>query len=633
VTLRPKAILLITTTFLLLSLALYYVTQRAVRLHTQQAEDILALENVAPVQQGLAQQLAPVVLINTDYSRWTDAYRFIEDGNRDFYENNLVESTLETIRANVIIYGRLSGKLVFATGYDLKSNRKIALPTGLNPYLQIGGPILQSASEGKALQGLMELPEGTLLISAHPVTRSNGSGPVRGFMLLGRWWDDDLRKELEQTTQFHFSVRPWSAGDLPLDWREAKVALNKPDAVKAIPVSEANLAGFTRLQDFMGRPFLLLRVDTPRNLYEQSEENLQNLLITLIVLGLAFSTITAVTIDRFILRRVSLLSGELDTISANADAGARVTVQGQDELSKLASHVNSTLEALNFAREELEERVVRRTEELKTSNTALHAEVVERQMMMGTLRELVGQLEQARDESHRASEAKNEFLSRMSHELRTPLNAILGFAQLLESGTLDEEQEECVERISTAGRHLLTLINEVLDFSLLETGDFTLTLEPVAVTELLSHVANLLRPLAEKQNVSVVFLNADAENGDFLVTADQQRLQQILLNLVSNAIKYNRPNGTVEISLQRLYHQVRILVRDTGLGLSEEQRERLFTPFDRLDAGNLAGGTGIGLALSRRLAQAMNGRLGCESQPDEGSLFWLELPAADEPAD
>ncbi len=236
----------------------------------------------------------------------------------------------------------------------------------------------------------------------------------------------------------------------------------------------------------------------------------------------------------------------------------------------------------------------------------------------------------ARGEAERASQAKSEFLSRMSHELRTPLNAILGFAQLLEMDTLDPGQQESVDHILKGGRHLLELINEVLDISRIESGRMTLSLEPVLLKEILDETASLMRPLAADRKIKV----ASAPEARWHVMADRNRLRQVLLNLLSNAVKYNREGGLVTVSCESPADgRVRINVRDTGPGIPQEKMARLFVPFDRLGAGHSATeGTGIGLALSKGLVHLMGGEIGVESTVDKGSIFWVSLQLAEDPA-
>jgi CheY-like chemotaxis protein len=235
-------------------------------------------------------------------------------------------------------------------------------------------------------------------------------------------------------------------------------------------------------------------------------------------------------------------------------------------------------------------------------------------------------LRQAKQEAERANQAKNDFLSRMSHELRTPLNAILGFSQLLEMDIENPQQRESVQHIHKAGHHLLELINEVLDISRIETDRLALSLKAVRLSSCLEEVTSLLQPLFSQ---SGVHLRADSSvQNQYYVLADTQRLKQILLNLLSNAAKYNRKRGTVTVSCETPRPGwLRLNVADTGGGIPADKLGRLFTPFDRLDAERTTvEGTGLGLALSKRLAEAMNGTLGVHSEVGVGSTFWVELP-------
>jgi two-component system sensor histidine kinase/response regulator len=251
-------------------------------------------------------------------------------------------------------------------------------------------------------------------------------------------------------------------------------------------------------------------------------------------------------------------------------------------------------------------------------------DVTERERIEKALRE-------AKEEADRANRAKVEFLSRMSHELRTPLNAILGFGQLLERQSVNALQRTRVGHIISAGRHLLDLINEVLDISRIEAGRLQLSLEPVCVVDAMHEVVELMRPLAAERTTK---LTATAVADPKLhVMADRQRLKQVLLNLLTNAVKYTPLGGSVSISNEPCSSgRARIVVSDTGPGIVRDKIARLFTPFERLGAEqSTIEGTGLGLALSQRLIHAMNGTIGVENTPGQGSRFWVELPCTQSP--
>ncbi|MEJ2185346.1 MAG: ATP-binding protein [Gemmatimonadota bacterium] len=236
-------------------------------------------------------------------------------------------------------------------------------------------------------------------------------------------------------------------------------------------------------------------------------------------------------------------------------------------------------------------------------------------------------LKRAKEEAERANQAKSDFLSRMSHELRTPLNAILGFAQLMQMDELDEDQSESVDQILTAGRHLLALVDEVLDIARIEAGRMSLSPEPVPVEEIVQEAWGLVRQRAAERGIEFT-ANPDACNVHVL--ADRQRLKQVLLNLMSNAVKYNKEGGSVRVDCSADTGMVRISVADTGEGIPESKMEHLFEPFERLGAEETGvEGTGIGLALSKGLVEAMDGLMGADSDEGEGSTFWLELPVAE----
>ena len=329
--------------------------------------------------------------------------------------------------------------------------------------------------------------------------------------------------------------------------------------------------------------------------------------VTLLLIALV-----SVLLSRRFADDVASLMRTLERLSAGDTTAAAPVRERRDEFGAVAKAAQAFRTALQ-RRDEAERN-------LESLNVDLERRVEQR----------TAQLAASRDEAERANHAKSEFLSRMSHELRTPMNAILGFGQLLEqSATLPAGNRGWVREIVAAGRHLLELINDVLDLARVESGKFTVSPEPVALLPLIEECLTLLRPLAEAAGVRLL---EASRHCDVLVRADRTRLKQVLLNLLSNAVKYNRWQGSVNVvcvaETSSEAPSVCVRVSDTGAGLTAEQLARLFVPFERLQADTRIEGTGIGLALSKRLVEAMGGVIGAESAPGSGSTFWVRLPLA-----
>ena len=378
--------------------------------------------------------------------------------------------------------------------------------------------------------------------------------------------------------------------------------------------------------------------------YLRSQNQLLQRVRDYLLIGAAVTLLALLTAWLLVRRLGHTITTPIDAITNIArdvverrDYSRRAARISQDEAADLVDSFNAMLSeieqrtrALESSNREIAREAQERArvqQEVMRLNEELEQRVHERTMQL----ELANaELEMAIEEARAANQAKSAFLSSMSHELRTPLNAILGFAQILASDAMPttlEQKKEFSGHILKSGRHLLTLINEILDLAKVEAGAVALAMEAVPLAGILGECRDMIAPLAAGRGIDVRFPDQPAA----VVRADRTRLKQVLLNLLSNAVKYNRDGGAVVVDCDAASAQrLRLTVRDTGLGLDPEQVAALFQPFNRL--GQERGtqeGTGIGLVVTRRLVELMGGQIGVSSSPGVGSVFWIELARAE----
>ena len=353
--------------------------------------------------------------------------------------------------------------------------------------------------------------------------------------------------------------------------------------------------------------------------------------VTLIAMAIAY--LLAWRFGRVLTAPILAITESAREVVATRDYSRRAPRISDDEAAELADSFNAMLTEIEGRARELEEShstTVREAQERSRAqqevmrlNEQLEQRVDERTLQLALAN---AELANANEEARSANQAKSAFLSSMSHELRTPLNAILGFAQILTSDVLPstiEQKKEFANHILKSGRHLLTLINEILDLAKVESGTISLSMEPVTLADALFECRTMIEPIAATRRVRVLFPDVDGA----VVMADRTRLKQVMLNLLSNAVKYNREEGAVVVTCEQpSTRRLRLSVQDTGHGLNPEQLASLFQPFNRLgQEGGVQEGTGIGLVVTKRLVELMGGQIGVTSSPGVGSVFWIEL--------
>jgi signal transduction histidine kinase/DNA-binding response OmpR family regulator len=601
-TLRRRTLLIIGVTLVGLNTALYQISTTLLLGSSIQAEE----QNTRQVMDGVlnvfSQHTTQFNERFTDWSSWDDTYQFVADLNAQYIQSNLIEAQLKNLKVNLILYVTPSGRTIFGTGFDLEKQKKLPLPPALKPLLKRDSRLLSDNTTG-----LIVLPEGVMMIASRPILTSKGEGPSRGSFIVGRYLNAAELAELSKIIHQPLTMEPVSQSIAAGGQRVKSINPRFPDLLIQ-RLSEETIAGSVILNDINDQPAIVLRTDNHRTIYQQGLAATRYLTSAILMVGLVFGVVTLLLLEKLVLSRLARFNNEVKQIGIGGNLSRRVTVVNRDEISSLATSLNTMLEQLERYQ-------------------------VERQQTAIALKD-------AKEAAEAANRSKSAFLANMSHELRTPLNAIIGYSEMLQEEMTDLDQEDLIpdlQRINGAGQHLLGLINDILDLSKIEAGKMDLYLETFDLANLIQEVVSLVKPLAQKNN-NTLEVHYSPTIGT--LHADLTKVRQNLLNLLSNAAKFTE-NGTITLKVELITliasadraaaigeSHFRFTVTDTGIGMAPDQIASLFQAFTQADASTTRkyGGTGLGLTISQRFCHMMGGQISVESQVGQGSTFTMVLP-------
>ena len=343
---RLKTLIVICLTFLTLLATLYFTAQWFLLRDAIAAEQENSTRDVTRLLAALDDQIAGMDANVGDWAPWDDTYEFINSGDPAYIESNLPNVTFTNLGVELMLFINNSGQIVFGKMIDLESGTEIPIPEGVTSEIQVGGRLLSHKDPSDKLAGILSFPEGPMIIASQPIVTSQGQGPIRGTLIMGRRLNEADIAQLSQVTQLSISVYSINEAVLPEDVALARNSLGDARTIFVTPLNETIVAGYSLVKDVYGKPALILRVDTPRDLYTQAKMSVRYLGLALLAIGVVLGLVMMVLLERMVIKRLTSLTSSVLRIGSQGTASSRVRVEGNDEIFVLATGVNSMLDSL-----------------------------------------------------------------------------------------------------------------------------------------------------------------------------------------------------------------------------------------------------------------------------------------------
>lgn len=618
-TVRRKALLIIVTTLVVMISVVFTISAMILMSSADYSEENQVKEALRRVQDALSREANSVEDMVRDYSAWDDSYAFVRDRNPQHIVSNHPDDAFIKNRLNFVVYLNDSGMVVFKKCMDLTkgSEREVPFPESFAEYLKANTILSTHQSVESSLSGTLMLRDRAIVVSSYPILKSDYLGPIRGALIMGRYFDkkqiDDLTgisglqitaHQMSQPAPSDSAQRK-SPGRLEADCKWCHGPAGTLSVVSHA-MNRDTIVGYSLVRDVFGEAALALSVPLRRSYHIELRRNLGILIISLVVVGVAVCLAMMGLLEWLILRRISRLSAFVRDVKTRDSLALRVSVPGKDELSHLGESINGML-------------------------GTLEADVAAKERSVEALR-WMWQSELAKESAESANQAKSLFLANMTHELRTPLNGILGMAEVALDMDLTREQAEMVSAIEAEGAHLAGIINAILDFSKIEAGKVVLEEIPFDLHYVMSSMTTSCALQADQRGLE--FASSIAPDVPVALIGDPGRLRQVLVNLIGNAIKFTQ-QGSVRVAAELLQEtpgraEIRFSVTDTGIGIPRAKQANIFEGFTQADASTTRqyGGTGLGTTISKRLVELMGGQIGLDSEEGVGSAFWFRVAFA-----
>ena len=690
-----KTLVIIGITSILLFVFISLITTHIVNNSFSRIEENEATKSLDRAKNLFSLEIERLDMLASDWGEWDDTYYFVKGNYPNYPEVNLGAESLANLQINMMLFFNSSNQLFYGEAVDLNTGETLQVSKDLIDYISSQNQNLSYSGPDERVSGIINSPEGLLLVSFQPITKKIHDGTIAGTLVLVRYLDPTLVEHLEDT------------GDLSIDLTlPDKTGVSDTNSISIAALNDNSLVASTYLDAINGNPVLSLEVKIPRDIHIQGTNTTKYLYFIILLISLTYSIVLVIAIENSVVSRLAELDSNINTITTKGDHSSRIQIDGNDEISNLANNINEMLNSLedkeNLLKATIESNgdgiiVVDKDKKVIVSNSKhnemlflpkylvaeknfhklydyvfsqttnadevelkfesifstssysrgiLHfknkyyyewysSPLIKNGVVCGRvvclhditeLKEIEQSLREANTIAETSNRTKSEFLATMSHELRTPLNSIIGFSDLLlEGNSQNEKQTRYLQNISRSGKHLLAIINDILDLSKIESGKIQLHREILPVKPLLEDMLANMQALAAKKEI-VLKTSFDFDLG--YIQADKGKIKQVLYNLIGNAIKFTDHGGFVTIGAKMKEDMIHISIKDTGIGISKKDQEKLFKPFTQIDSSisRKYEGTGLGLALAKELVVLHGGQIWVESEPGKGSTFTFTIP-------
>ncbi|MFY1110912.1 MAG: response regulator [Methanosarcinaceae archaeon] len=700
-----KVLVIIYVIFALLISVVIFASQSILDSSFSDLEAREAIDNMENAKNVIDSQILKLDDANVAFSSRAEVRAFMQSSYPGNISGTLPDDIFSLGGYDLIFFVNASGDVLYS--YFSDSERLIGglAPPELQSKINDGSLLCPASTDN--VSGLLMLENGPVIISCRPIFGSSGDEEILGTLIIGRDMDVGFVESVQKITGNPLML--YRLDSVPANFHEAFFESDGQTCMNTI--IDGKVVGYFVLNDITGEPGVMVRADMDRSIYAEGQKSLRYIVLFLLFAGLLVGGGCKLLMDREFVSRIVDIDGFVDKVGKERDYAERLSVEGDDELSRLACGINGMLESLSAASEDLKVQEHEKKVILNSLSELLVFMDPECRVVWANkasldylgmkLEDIVGQkfekvcllcesgrsgspvwlalnsgkeevgeistpdgkvwmvranpikdeegrltgvlqtglditahklseerLLSAKLEAEDSSRAKSEFLANMSHELRTPLNSIIGFSDILLErvfGELNERQLKYINNISRSGRNLLELINDILDLSKVEAGKMELHYSEFSLAAVFEDVRTVLNPFALSRSLDMTFT---IEPGFSNLEADRNRLIQILYNLVSNAIKFTPDGGKVSVYGKKTGDYALISVTDTGIGISGEDQEKLFQPFTQIDASASRQycGTGLGLALVKKIVELHRGVIRVESEFHKGSAFTFSIP-------